>query len=191
MCPQRTSTLLALELTQGRRRSQRHRRKRSHRLPNRPCRKPRNLEPAPSVMAISIHGGRAQYVQGEFNTRKVSSIREGRAPCAEGELQSGSPLLTFSCHYCGRTYLLCSQLCLLYSTPSGVASKAQGWRFAYPGKAIKLISNPNGVAAYSLNLHPATESISNESSRSYLAMQLTHGDLPGFGAWHKRATYHN
>jgi hypothetical protein len=41
----------------------------------------------------------------------------------------------------------CDVRLLLYSTPNGVASIAQGWRFAYPGKASKMISNPKGVAA--------------------------------------------
>jgi hypothetical protein len=33
--------------------------------------------------------------------------------------------------------------------PKGVASIAHGWRFAYHGLAKKMISNPEGVAAYS------------------------------------------
>jgi hypothetical protein len=35
----------------------------------------------------------------------------------------------------------------LYFNPNGVAPIAQGWRFAYPGKTIKIIFNPKGVAA--------------------------------------------
>jgi hypothetical protein len=31
--------------------------------------------------------------------------------------------------------------------PKGVASIAHGWRFAYHGKASKMIFNPEGVAA--------------------------------------------
>jgi hypothetical protein len=42
---------------------------------------------------------------------------------------------------------------LLCVNPKGVASKAQGWRFAYPGKVSKLISNPKGVAASLMGEH--------------------------------------
>jgi hypothetical protein len=33
----------------------------------------------------------------------------------------------------------------VHPTPKGVASKAQGWRFAYPGKAKKNFPTPKGL----------------------------------------------
>jgi hypothetical protein len=59
----------------------------------------------------------------------------------------------------------------LYSTPIGVASKAHGWRFAYPGKACNLFYNPVRVAARlmgvrSSNAVDTRHRFSNARSRS-------------------------
>jgi hypothetical protein len=41
--------------------------------------------------------------------------------------------------------------------PKGVASIAHGWRFAYHGKASKMIFNPEGVAACLMGVFASLE----------------------------------
>jgi hypothetical protein len=47
-----------------------------------------------------------------------------------------------------------------FFNPKGVAPRAQGWRFAYPGKASKMIFNPEvGCGIFDGSALPAKRSI--------------------------------